>query len=47
MGNTGAYYDDPETDYYLRHPERARQNATRQLERLGWTVTLTPAAHTA
>lgn len=48
MGNTGAYYDDPGSDYYLRHdPERARRNATRQLERLGWTVTLTPAAHTA
>ena len=48
MANTGAYYDDPGSEYYLRHhPERARRNATRQLERLGWTVTLTPAAHTA
>jgi hypothetical protein len=47
MANTGAYYDDPGSEYHLRHnPERARRNATRQLERLGWTVTLT-AAHTA
>jgi len=48
MGTTGAYYDDPGPDYYLRHdPERARRNATRQLERLGSTVTLTQAAQTA
>lgn len=45
MGTTGAEYDDPGNDYYLRRdPERARRNATRQLERLGWEVTLTPAA---
>ena len=48
MGNTGAYYDDPGPDYYLRHdPERARRNATRQLERLGYHVTLTKTAETA
>ena len=45
MARTGAYYDDPGNDYYLRRdPERARRNATRQLERLGWEVTLTPIA---
>ena len=48
MGNTGAYYDDPGPDYYPRHdPERARRNATRQLERLGYHVTLTMTAETA
>ncbi|MGB7961432.1 MAG: hypothetical protein WCF12_00535 [Propionicimonas sp.] len=48
MATTGAYYDDPGPDYYIRHnPERARRNATRQRERLGYTVTLTPATQTA
>ncbi len=48
MATTGAEYDDPGNDYYLRlSPERARRNATRQLERLGWDVTLTPAQQTA
>lgn len=48
MGTTGAEYDDPGPDYYLRHdPERARRNATRQLERLGYNVTLTMTAQTA
>lgn len=48
MANTGAEYDDPGPDYYLRHdPERARRNATRQLERLGYTVSLTMTAQTA
>ena len=48
MGNTGAYYDDPGSDYYLRHdPERVRRNATKQLERLGYTVTLTSTAASA
>lgn len=48
MGNTGAQYDDPGNDYYLRHdPERTRRNATRQLERPGYAVTLTPATASA
>lgn len=48
MATTGAYYDDPGPDYYIRHnPERARRNAIRQLERLGYTVTLTEDAQTA
>jgi len=48
MGNTGAEYDDPGPDYYIRHnPERVLRNATRQLERLGYSVTLSPTAQTA
>ena len=48
MATTGAYYDDPGPDYYIRHnPDRARRSATHQLERLGYTVTLTPATQTA
>ena len=48
MARTGAYYDDPGSDYYLRHdPERVRRNATKQLERLGYTVTLTSTAASA
>ena len=48
MGNTGAEYDDPGPDYYIRHnPERVLRNATRQLERLGYSVTPSPTAQTA
>jgi len=48
MGTTGAEYDDPGPDYYIRHnPERVLRNATRQLERLGYSVTLSPTAQTA
>jgi transposase len=48
MGTTGAYYDDPGPDYYLQHdPERVQRNATRQLERLGYNVTLTMTTRTA
>jgi len=48
MGNTGAEYDDPGPDYYIRHnPERVLRNATRQLERLGYSVTPSPTTQTA
>jgi len=48
MGTTGAEYDDPGPDYYIRHnPERVLRNATRQLERLGYSVTLAPTTQTA
>jgi len=48
MGTTGAEYDDPGPDYYIRHnPERVLRNATRQLERLGYSVTLSPTTQTA
>ena len=48
MAHTGAFYDDPGTDYYIRHyPERARRNALTQLQRLGYQVTLTPTVQPA
>jgi hypothetical protein len=48
MANTGADYDDPRPDYYIRHnPERVLRNATRQLERLGYSVTLSATTQTA
>jgi transposase len=46
--DTGALYDDPGAHYYNhRDPERARRNAVNQLQRLGYQVTLTPAAASA
>ena len=48
MAHTGAEYDDPGADYYIRHdPERVRRHATSQLQRLGFNVTLTPVAASA
>ena len=48
MAHTGAFYDDPGTDYYIRHyPERARRNALTQLQRLGPQVNLTPTLQPA
>jgi transposase len=48
MAHTGAEYDEPGTDYYIRHdPERVKRHATNQLQRLGFNVTLTPAAASA
>ncbi|HEY6685854.1 MAG TPA: IS110 family transposase [Propionibacteriaceae bacterium] len=45
MAHTGALYDDPGADYYTRRdPERTRRNAVNQLQRLGYQVTLAPAA---
>lgn len=41
MLTTGTLYDDPGPDYYTRRdPERARKNAIRQLERLGYDVAI-------
>jgi len=41
MGVTGTVYDDPGSDYYTRlRPDRARQRAIRQLEAMGYRVTL-------
>ena len=41
MISTGAYYTDPGPDYYARHqPERTERNAIRQLQSLGYEVTL-------
>jgi hypothetical protein len=48
MAHTGALYDDPGPDYYTRRdPDRFKRHALRQLERLGYDVTLTPLAATA
>ena len=52
MGTSGTFYEDPGGDYFTRlNPERARTRAIRQLESLGYAVTLagvflTPATHT-
>lgn len=48
MAHTGAEYQDPGADYYTRRdPERVRQHAMNQLQRLGYDVTLSPSAATA
>jgi transposase len=39
----GAFYRDPGPDYYTRYqPERTKTNAIKQLQRLGYNVTLQP-----
>ena len=41
MGTSGTFYEDPGGDYFTRlNPERARTRAIRQLESLGYAVTL-------
>src|SRR4029453_9432781 len=48
MAHTGALYDAPGANYSTRRaPERARRTAVNQLQRLGYQVTLTPAAASA
>jgi transposase len=48
MAHTGAEYDDLGADYYTRRdPERVRLHAMNQLKRLGYHVTLSPAAASA
>jgi transposase len=48
MAHTGAEYDDLGADYYTRRdPERVRLHAMNQLQRLGYHVTLSPAAASA
>jgi transposase len=45
MAHTGALYDDPGADYFTRrNPERLKKHALNQLQRLGYDVTLNPAA---
>ena len=40
MAHTGAHYQDPGPDYYLRlNPERAKRKALAQLASLGYNVT--------
>lgn len=48
MATTGAEYDDPGADYFTpRDPDRTRQHALAQLQRLGYQVTLTTTATSA
>lgn len=43
MLTTGSYYTEPGPDYYTRrNPERAKNHAIRQLEALGYAVTIHP-----
>jgi transposase len=45
MGTTGTVYDDPGADYFTRlHPGRAKNRAIRQLEAMGYQVTLDNAS---
>jgi transposase len=45
MGTSGTFYEDPGGDYFTRlNPERARTRAIRQLESLGYAVTLASAS---
>jgi transposase len=45
MGTTGTIYNDPGADYYTRlNPERTRTRAIRQLESMGYRVTLDNAS---
>lgn len=42
MATTGALYDEPGPDWYTRqHPERAKRQAIRTLDHLGFDVTIT------
>lgn len=41
LGTTGAFYDDPGAEYFTRlHPDRAKNRAVKQLQQLGYQVTL-------
>lgn len=46
LSNPDAHFHDLGADFYDTHvnPERTKRNHVRQLEALGYTVTLTPAA---
>lgn len=45
MGTTGTLYDDPGADFFTRlHPDRAKKRAIRQLEAMGYQVTLNHAS---
>ena len=48
MGTTGSLYDDPGADYFTRQaPAKTKTRAIRQLESLGYQVTLEPLQQTA
>jgi len=45
MGTNDTFYEDPVGNYFTRlNPERARTRAIRQLESLGYAVTLANAS---
>jgi transposase len=45
MAQTGALYDDLGADYYNRlRPDKAKKRAIRQLESMGYAVTLDQAS---
>ncbi len=45
MGTTGSFYDDPGSGYFTRlNPEQARNRAIRQLQAMGYHVTLEKAS---
>ena len=45
MAQTGALYDDLGTDYYTRiQPLRTKRRALRELQQMGYIVTLQPAS---
>jgi transposase len=45
MAQTGGLYDDPGANHYTRtQPIRTKRRAIRQLQELGYTVTLQPAS---
>jgi transposase len=45
MGTNGCVYNDPGADYFTRlHPQRAKTRAIRQLEAMGYQVTLSHAS---
>jgi transposase len=47
MITTGALYDDPGGDFYTRrNPDKTKTRAIDQLQKMGYTVTLTPAQTT-
>ena len=48
MLTNGAFYRDPGPDYYTRHhPGRTKTKAIKQLESLGYKVTLEPLTEAA
>ncbi|MGO9035823.1 MAG: IS110 family transposase, partial [Mycobacterium sp.] len=48
MLTNGEFYRDPGPDYYTRRvPAKTKARAVRQLESLGYRVTLEPITHTA
>ena len=48
MLTNGAFYCDPGADYYTRHqPGKTKAKAIKQLENLGYKVTLEPLTNAA